>query len=103
MYMYESEAKLIKRKAFWYFLLRGIFLKKIKITIASKHGSSYNDKVNYDWWPKSYGDTKKVCFNANKLGIADLLKCLDKKTINGTLYLFYLAYKRAIKRRKNGT
>ena len=97
--MYEAKAKLIKRKAFWYFLSRGIFLKKLKLTITSQHGNSYNDRTNYYWWPRSYGDSVKICFNANKLGIVDLQRFLNKESINQMVAGFYVAYKRAIKRR----
>ncbi len=58
--LYEFQAKIIKRKIFWYFLFRGIPLYKFKILVQGRFGNSDNNNSNEEWWP--YGDLIRINF-----------------------------------------
>lgn len=97
--LYQAHCLAIKRKIFWYFLFKGVFLYKIVIKVQDIHGNSFNDESNYLWWP--YNGAFRIWLICNKKFIANVLwEELDTNFYKQMPVLFFECFKRYKKKYK---
>ena len=97
--LYQAHVLAIKRKIFWYFLFKGVFLYKIAIRVQDIHGNSFNNETNYLWWP--YNNAFRVFLSCNKKFIASVLyEELDERFYKNMPLIFFNCYKKCMIKQK---